>query len=101
LANSPQSKKRARQNEKRRKHNASQRSTVRTYLKKVDAAILSGEHSVAQAVFAGAVPIIDRMADRGIIHKNKASRHKSRLNAKIKALSLIGDGSKQSTSSAE
>ncbi|OUU39492.1 MAG: 30S ribosomal protein S20 [Cellvibrionales bacterium TMED49] len=86
MANSPQSKKRARQNEKRRRHKASQRSTVRTYLKKIDTAILTGDHSVALAVFANAMPIIDRMADKGIIHKNKAARHKSRLNAKVKAL---------------
>ena len=59
---------------------------VRTYLKKVDAAILTGEHSIAQPVLVNAVPIIDRMADKGIIHKNKAARHKSRLNAKVKAL---------------
>ncbi|MBK13885.1 MAG: 30S ribosomal protein S20 [Porticoccaceae bacterium] len=89
MANSRQSKKRARQNERRRKHNASQRSMVRTYLKKVDAAILTGEHSIAQPALAIAVPIIDRMADKGIIHKNKAARHKSRLNAKVKALASV------------
>lgn len=87
MANSPQAKKRARQNEKRRQHNASLRSMVRTYIKKVDAAIAGGDHAVAQSAYLVSVPIIDRMADKGIIHKNKAARHKSRLNAKVKAVS--------------
>ena len=86
MANSPQSKKRARQAEKRRNHNASMRSMVRTYLKRVIAAISSGDASAAQAAYKDAVPVIDRMADKGIIHKNKAARHKSRLNAQVKAL---------------
>ena len=86
MANSPQSKKRARQAEKRRNHNASMRSMVRTYLKRVIAAISSGDASAAQAAYNDAVPVIDRMADKGIIHKNKAARHKSRLNAQVKAL---------------
>ena len=60
---------------------------VRTYLKKVDAAIVSGDQANAQEAYTDAVPVIDRMADKGIIHKNKAARHKSRLNAKVKALS--------------
>ena len=80
MANSVQAKKRARQNEKRRQHNASLRSMVRTYLKKVDAAIASGDQANAQEAYTAAVPVIDRMADKGIIHKNKAARHKSRLN---------------------
>ncbi|GMG88599.1 30S ribosomal protein S20 [Biformimicrobium ophioploci] len=87
MANSPQAKKRARQNEKRRNHNASLRSMVRTYIKKVVAAIDAGNADNAKAAYAEAVPVIDRMADKGIIHKNKAARHKSRLNAKIKAMS--------------
>ena len=87
MANSPQAKKRARQAEKRRAHNASLRSLVRTNIKKVIAAINSGDAEQAQAAYAAAVPVIDRMADKGIIHKNKAARHKSRLNAQVKALS--------------
>lgn len=87
MANSVQAKKRARQNEKRRQHNASLRSMVRTYLKKVDAGIASGDHATAQEAYNAAVPVIDRMADKGIIHKNKAARHKSRLNIQVKALS--------------
>jgi small subunit ribosomal protein S20 len=87
VANSPQAKKRARQSEKRRTHNASLRSLVRTSIKKVDAAISGGNAEEARAAYASAVPVIDRMADKGIIHKNKAARHKSRLNAQVKALS--------------
>lgn len=86
MANSPQAKKRARQAEKRRQHNASLRSTVRTSIKKVIAAIATGNAEEATKAFNAAVPVIDRMADKGIIHKNKASRHKSRLNAQVKAL---------------
>ena len=86
MANSPQAKKRARQAEKRRSHNASQRSLVRTMIKKVDAAIGSGDAAAAKTAYESAVPVIDRMADKGIIHKNKAARHKSRLNTQVKAL---------------
>ncbi len=86
MANSPQARKRARQNETRRKHNASLRSMVRTYLKKAYTAIESGEAEAAQAAYNTIVPILDRIADKGIIHKNKAARHKSRLNAQVKAL---------------
>ena len=86
MANSPQAKKRAIQNEKARKHNASLRSMVRTQIKKVVNAIGAGDKEAATAAYAAAVPVIDRMADKGIIHKNKAARHKSRLNSQIKAL---------------
>lgn len=86
MANSPQARKRARQSEVRRRHNASFRSMVRTQIKKVDAAIEGGDHSKATEAYNSAVPVIDRMADRGIIHKNKAARHKSRLNRAVKAL---------------
>ena len=86
MANSVQAKKRARQNEKRRQHNASLRSMVRTYIKKVDAAIASGDHATAQKAYNASVPVLDRMADKGILHKNKAARHKSRLNIQVKAL---------------
>ena len=86
MANSPQAKKRARQAEKRRHHNASLRSLVRTNIKKVIAAINSGDPEQAKAAYNSAVPVIDRMADKGIIHKNKAARHKSRLNAQVKGM---------------
>ena len=59
---------------------------VRTYIKKVDAALESGDAALAQEAYNSSVPVIDRMADKGIIHKNKAARHKSRLNTKVKAL---------------
>jgi small subunit ribosomal protein S20 len=60
---------------------------VRTYIKRVVAAIGEGDAEKAKAAYTAAVPVIDRMADKGIIHKNKAARHKSRLNSQIKALS--------------
>lgn len=85
MANSLQARKRARQAEKRRSHNASLRSLVRTNIKRVVAAIRSGDAERAREAYNKAVPVIDRMADKGIIHKNKAARHKSRLNAQIKA----------------
>ncbi len=86
MANTVQAKKRARQAEKHRQHNASFRSMVRTAIKRVVAAIETGDKDQAQAAYTAAVPVIDRMADKGIIHKNKAARHKSRLNAQIKEL---------------
>lgn len=86
MANSPQAKKRARQNEKARKHNASLRSMGRTYLKKVVNAIEAGNLEAAKTAYAAAIPVLDRIADKGLIHKNKAARHKSRLNTKIKAM---------------
>ncbi len=63
-----------------------QRSMMRTYIKKVVKAIESGDKQAAQAAYASAVPIIDRTAGRGLIHQNKAARHKSRLHAKLRAL---------------
>ena len=86
MANSPQARKRAKQNDKHRAHNASLRSLVRTKMKQVLAAVNVGEHGPAQEAYDAAVPVIDRMANKGIIKKNKAARHKSRLNAKVKAL---------------
>ncbi|RKZ36144.1 MAG: 30S ribosomal protein S20 [Gammaproteobacteria bacterium] len=83
MANSAQAKKRTRQAEKHRQHNASQRSTLRTYIKKVVKAITTNNRTEAQTAYQVVVPIIDRMANRGLIHKNKAARHKSRLNARI------------------
>ncbi|TKB48772.1 30S ribosomal protein S20 [Ferrimonas sediminicola] len=86
MANIKSAKKRAIQSEKRRQHNASRRSMLRTYLKKTVAAIASGDKAAATEAFNAAMPILDRMATKGLIHKNKAARHKSRLNAQIKAL---------------
>lgn len=86
LANSAQARKRARQNENRRRHNASFRSMVRTSIKKVVRAVDDKDYDKATEAYRQAVPVIDRMADKGIIHKNKAARHKSRLNSAIHAL---------------
>lgn len=86
MANSPQAKKRAKQSETRRRHNASFRSLVRTSIKKVDSAVESGDYGKASEAFKAAMPIIDSMADKGIINKNKAARHKSRLNNAVKGL---------------
>lgn len=86
MANIKSAKKRAIQAEKRRKHNASRRSMMRTCIKKVVAAIESGDKATAQDAYAAATPVLDRYATKGLIHKNKAARHKSRLAAQIKAL---------------
>ena len=86
MANSPQARKRARQNVTRRARNASHRSMFRTYLKKVEAAIEAGDQAAASTALTAAIPVIDRMAVKGIIHKNKAARHKSRLHARVRAV---------------
>ncbi|MBA3988913.1 30S ribosomal protein S20 [Aliidiomarina maris] len=86
MANIKSAKKRAVQAEKSRQHNASRRSMMRTYLKKVNAAIVAGDKDKASTAYAELTPILDRYAAKGLIHKNKAARHKSRLNAQIKAL---------------
>lgn len=86
MANIKSAKKRAIQAEKRRQHNASRRSMMRTYTKKVLAAIKAGDKTAAQEAFNAAQPVLDRMAAKGLIHKNKASRQKSRISAAIKAL---------------
>ena len=84
MANTAQAKKRARQAEKNRQHNASMRSMMRTHIKKVVKALAEGRKEDAQKFYAEAVPVIDSMARKGLIHKNKAARHKSRLNAHLK-----------------
>ncbi|CAG7856367.1 hypothetical protein MCAMS1_00819 [biofilm metagenome] len=86
MANSPQAKKRARQAEKSRVRNAGQRSNLRTFIKKVIAAVNAGDKEKAEAALKTAQPIIDSAVNKGLIHKNKASRSKSRLHAKVKAL---------------
>jgi small subunit ribosomal protein S20 len=86
MANSAQARKRARQADKQRAHNASLRSTLRTAIKRVRQAIAVGNKEEAQAVFSRSMSVIDRIADKRIIHKNKAARHKSRLSAEIKAM---------------
>ena len=86
MANTKQAKKRVRQSETHRRHNTSMRSMLRTYIKKVVTAIATGDQKAATASMEEATPIIDRMATKGIIHKNKAARHKSRLTAHIKKM---------------
>ena len=83
MANIKSAKKRAVQSEKRRKHNASRRSMKRTNIKKVYAAIAAGDKEAAQKAFNDIQPIVDRQAAKGLIHKNKAARHKANLVAQI------------------
>ena len=86
MANSAQARKRARQAEKARQHNAAHRSEVRTFVKNVNKLIEAGDKQGASEAYKRAVTVIDHMANKGIMHKNKAARHKSRLNAHIKAM---------------
>jgi small subunit ribosomal protein S20 len=86
MANTAQARKRARQAVKQNAHNSSQRSTLRTAIKAVRKAIEAGDKAAASAVFQSSISTIDRIADKKIIHKNKAARHKSRLSAALKAL---------------
>lgn len=86
MANIKSAKKRAIQSEKRRQHNASRRSMMRTYMKKTIAAIVAGDKEAATKAFGEMQPILDRMATKGLIHKNKAARHKASFAAQIKAL---------------
>ncbi len=86
MANSKQAEKRARQATKARAHNAALRTTLRTAVKKVRKAIAAGDKTAAQEVFRASQSVIDSIADKRIIHKNKAARDKSRLAAAIKTL---------------
>ena len=86
MANSAQAAKRARQAEKRRQRNAAHRSMMRTNIKKVLKAIKAGDKEGATEAYKAAVPAIDGTVQKGLVHKNKAARHKSRLNAHIKAM---------------
>ena len=86
MANSAQARKRARQAEKRRQRLAGQRSMMRTYIKNVIKAVAAGDAEAAQAAYQKAVPVIDKSAGKGLIHKNKAARHKSRLSQHVRAL---------------
>ncbi|MDY7547377.1 30S ribosomal protein S20 [Glaciimonas sp. Gout2] len=87
MANTAQARKRARQAVAQNLHNSSQRSTLRTAIKAARKAIAGGDKEAATLVLQKSVSTIDRIADKKIIHKNKAARHKSRLNAALKALS--------------
>ena len=86
MANSLSARKRARQSERNRKNNASQRSHVRTTIKNVLRAIETGDKAAAEAAYKVAVPAIDRSVAKGVMPLNKAARHKSRLNKHVRAL---------------
>ena len=86
MANTPQSKKRARQNEARYAVNKARRSRIRTYLRKVEEAIASGDSAAAKAALAEAQPELMRGVTKGVLHKNTAARKMSRLSARVKAI---------------
>jgi small subunit ribosomal protein S20 len=86
VANTKQSAKRARQGEKRREHNVALRSRMRTAVKGVLKAIATGDADKAATLYKAAVPQIDTMVSKGIVHRNKAARAKSRLNARIRGI---------------
>ena len=86
MANSAQARKRAKQADRRRAQNAGRRSLFRTRIKQVVTAIEAGDKEKAEEAYKAAAPVIDVMAQAAIINKNKAARHKSRLNGRIKAL---------------
>ncbi|MEZ5685907.1 MAG: 30S ribosomal protein S20 [Paracoccaceae bacterium] len=87
MANTPQSKKRARQNERRYDINKARRSRIRTYLRKVEEAIASGDAEAAKNAFLAAQPELARGVTKGVLHKNTVARKMSRLAARVKALS--------------
>jgi small subunit ribosomal protein S20 len=86
MANTASARKRAKQAENRRIHNASLRSEFRTAIKKVRKAIAAGQKAEAQAIFRESASRLDSIADKKIFHKNTAARHKSRLSRAIKAM---------------
>jgi len=86
LANIASAKKRTRQTLRRRIQNNSQRSLLRSQVKKVVTALAKGDKEAAVTAYREAVPVIDKMINKGIVHRNKAARHKSRLNKQIQAL---------------
>ena len=86
MVNIKSAKKRAKQTVVRNARNVAQRSMLRTAVKKVVKALDANDAAGAETAFASAQPLLDRMAARGLIHRNKAARHKSRLTARIKAL---------------
>ncbi len=86
LANSKSSKKRIRVAERRRDRNKPLRTEARTFVKKAEVAIAAGEAGAAEAAILEAVSVLDRVANKGVIHKNNAARRKSRLMTKYHAL---------------
>lgn len=86
MANTPQARKRARQSQERRTRNVALRTRMRTYVKRVIKAIRKGDKPTAEAAYREAVPVLDKTVTKGVIHRNKAARHKSRLNARIRGM---------------
>lgn len=86
MANTPQSKKRARQNARRYDVNKARRSRIRTFLRKVEEAIASGDIAAAQSALRAAQPELMRGVTKGVVHKNTAARKMSRLSSRVKAL---------------
>ena len=86
MANTPQSKKRARQNERRLEVNKARRSRIRTFLKKVEEAITSGDKSAANTALKSAQPELMRGVTKGVYKKNTAARKMSRLSSRVKSL---------------
>lgn len=87
MANTKSAEKAARQAEKNRSHNVTLRSRMRTAIRKVSDAVAKGDKNDAQASYKAAVPLIDTLVNKRIIHRNQANRHKSRLAARVKAVS--------------
>ena len=86
MANIKSAKKRIRQSQKARLHNASRRSMLRTYMKKVHTAVSANDQDAANAAFKVVQPMLDRAADKRLFHKNKVARYKRRMHARIKAI---------------
>lgn len=86
MANTPQSKKRARQNERRFEVNKARRSRIRTYLRRVEEALASGDAEAAKTALLAAQPELDRGVTKGVLHKNTVARKISRLSSRVKAL---------------
>ena len=86
MANIASAKKRARQSEKHRQHNVTLRTRIRSAVRKIEKAIEAGKKDEAASAFRAATPVIDSMVNKGIVHKNNAARSKSRLNARIHAM---------------
>lgn len=86
MANSAQARKRARQADKRRISNSSQRAALRTTIKNVVKAVVAGNKEAATSAYQIAVPAIDKGVTKGHLHKNAAARYKSRLNTRVRAM---------------
>jgi small subunit ribosomal protein S20 len=86
VANSPQARKRARQNDTRRVHNHGQRSSMRTTIKTFLKAVMAGDKAAAQEAYRASAAAVDKAASKGLQHRNKASRLKNRLNARLRSM---------------